>query len=359
MAINIYGTDEQGQTGVNPLQMGSFNGTYADPAQSAKINQTKMTGVTDTGAIQFDRQKLGEDINEQAWINTQEYMRKFPDATEEQITKYYMNQAMIITKQTSYTPNPVTGEKSDIAPKNAEQVMVNEATEPAKELFNVGIPHYMRVAHEYLADGVRLMYSDPESRLVLLGSTHIRPLDVIFIADFDKGIFGPIEAKAVHHSFNAAEGLVTSILPQAIVSCNCYMSTDDVRVFGKFFSSFLSFSWWALGIGTAVTSVGVGLTAGFMSAGLVSPLGAAFVGVGAGLLAGYGVLSHGLNVLNTTCRSMLGCILGREPIDVVPLTRWGIPIQAGLTGYRKGGFIFELVDSVRGGMSQLTKMGQQ
>ena len=71
-----------------------------------------------------------------------------------------------------------------------------------------------RYARSILAKQAKEMY---KGSILVLGSPHIRPYDVIILNDTYNDMYGPIEVEEVHHMFTPDTGFVTQIYPDTFV----------------------------------------------------------------------------------------------------------------------------------------------
>jgi len=71
-----------------------------------------------------------------------------------------------------------------------------------------------RYAKSILAKQAKEMY---KGSILVLGSPHIRPYDVIILNDTYNDMYGPIEVEEVHHMFTPDTGFVTQIYPDTFI----------------------------------------------------------------------------------------------------------------------------------------------
>jgi hypothetical protein len=71
-----------------------------------------------------------------------------------------------------------------------------------------------RYARSILAKQAKEMY---KGSILVLGSPHIRPYDVIILNDTYNDMYGPIEVEEVHHMFTPDTGFVTQIYPDTFI----------------------------------------------------------------------------------------------------------------------------------------------
>lgn len=86
-----------------------------------------------------------------------------------------------------------------------------------------------RYAKAILAKQAKDMY---KGSVLLIGSPHIRPYDVIFINDTYSNMYGPIEVEEVHHTFSRNTGFLTKVFPDTLVvldDCTPYVITNGLK----------------------------------------------------------------------------------------------------------------------------------
>jgi hypothetical protein len=84
-----------------------------------------------------------------------------------------------------------------------------------------GIGAANRYGISSLLYGMKNMY---EGSLLTLGNSKIRPWDVVMLKDRITNMYGPLEVKAVTHTFNHEVGFLTDIEVNAVVSANDFTS---------------------------------------------------------------------------------------------------------------------------------------
>jgi hypothetical protein len=86
-----------------------------------------------------------------------------------------------------------------------------------------------RYAKAILAKQAKDMY---KGSVLLMGSPHIRPYDVIFINDTYSNMYGPIEVEEVHHTFSEKTGFLTKVFPDTLVvldDCVPYVIANGIK----------------------------------------------------------------------------------------------------------------------------------
>jgi endonuclease YncB( thermonuclease family) len=74
-----------------------------------------------------------------------------------------------------------------------------------------------RVALSHLKKGLEKIY---RGEITVIGNSHIRPHDLVYLGDVYSRMYGPFEAAQVIHHFTPETGFITSITPSACVSVN-------------------------------------------------------------------------------------------------------------------------------------------
>lgn len=192
-----------------------------------------------------------------------------------------------------------------------------------------------------LAEALRPMY---RGELILRGDEKIRPFDTVWVNDLYENMFGPVEVERVITHFSAETGYTTTIVPQLVTIPQSRSSWIDNLACGQV-NAVKSVLGIPGAIDSALDAVGfstggkVALAAG-LETGLAFPPTTLFTGtviagglIGGGLYQSFALKEQtGAGIWgNLTGRGRYGSL--RNPVDIIPLVRNGIPWTAGLRGW--------------------------
>lgn len=207
------------------------------------------------------------------------------------------------------------------------------------------LPSRWRVGVSILAKEARNMY---DGELTIVGNPQIKPYDVIHVLDYTNGMQGAVEVGRVIHNLNVETGLTTRIKPDLIVNQKEKFNEQDIWYMGRLFNHSIMRRYQSFGSDLFATGAffgGKSLLIDSMLGGFFAniPAAASAVGVlstigffaGVGLSAYLGYKSFKYHAERTI--SILGSTLGRDCLEIMPLTYKGMPYVAGIEGYRKDG----------------------
>lgn len=208
------------------------------------------------------------------------------------------------------------------------------------------LPSRWRVGISLLAEEARDMYN---GELVLIGDSLIKPYDVIHIFDYTNEMSGPIEVGRVIHTLSAQTGFTTRIKPDLIVNQKNKFNEEELFVGGQMMEHSFSrgFQEGLLGgIGLAagggalmslITAASAqATTAGLATTALAGLTALSYVGVaGAAIYGGYKLAKyHHERII-----MVMNNIIGRDSIDILPLTYRKVPYVAGVEGIKKDSYM--------------------
>lgn len=213
------------------------------------------------------------------------------------------------------------------------------------------LPSRWRVGISILAKEACKMY---DGDITIVGNANIKPWDIAHIIDQVNDMQGAVEVRRVIHTLNSSTGFTSRIQPGLIVRQKDKFDNQETFYVNKMLEHSSITKRWGLGFSAAasVTAAGTTSTALGWGAGLINAAaGAGFLPAAAtiassvfaipALIVGAGVMSVlGYKALkNHTQRflSIMGRTIGRDSLDLMPLTYKGLPYYAGIDGYRKDG----------------------
>lgn len=212
------------------------------------------------------------------------------------------------------------------------------------------MPSRWRVGISLLAQEARNMYN---GELTLSGNSNIKPYDVIHLIDYVNDMHGSFEVGRVIHTLSPQTGFTTRIKPDLIVAQKNKFTMDEIFIASSmmqqsFTRSFLQFTSEALGAGAGAgvfhgISTGVAGAAGASTAvlGAITTLGLAAAGVGIAY-GGYKAVKYHHERIIMTMNNMIG----RDSIDILPLTYRNVPYVAGIEGIKKDSYMRHMYGAV-------------
>ena len=209
------------------------------------------------------------------------------------------------------------------------------------------MPSRWRVGVSLLAEEARNMYN---GELTITGNSYIKPYDVIHIIDPVNDMQGSIEVGRVIHSITAQGGFTTRIKPDLIVSQKNKFNINESFVYSTMakmaFNRSVAYgaSLGVVGIGSVLTAHGL-----IMGLGGLDVAGAAlaasicmtvgFFAIPALILyGGYKIIDYD----NDKKLMIMNQMIGRDSLDIEPLTYRGLPYVAGVEGIKKENFMRHL-----------------
>lgn len=227
--------------------------------------------------------------------------------------------------------------------KNGDEARTKQQVDDIKKnihdnLWRV-LPSRWRVGVSLLAKEVRNMY---DGELTIVGNGKIKPFDVIHMIDYVNDMHGSFEVGRVIHTLNQ-NGFTTRIKPDLIVNQKSKFNNEEVYFAGKLIKHSTDRRFWGLFPRGLLAVSGGSMAAGAtMLIAKLAKVGAAvafgnviglIVGGGLVMYSGYKAFRYNseriLTIMNNT--------LGRDSLDLNPLTYKGMPYMAGVEGYRKDG----------------------
>lgn len=212
------------------------------------------------------------------------------------------------------------------------------------------LPSRWRVGVSLLAEEARDMY---DGELTIVGNSKIKPYDVLHIIDYVNDMHGAVEAGRVIHSMSAQTGFITRIKPDLIVNQKDKFNEQEIFYMSQMSSLSTKRTAWGFG-GSFVGALSTGGAASTVlqavgglakaSAATISTLAMAgwFVGAGAFIFLGYKALKYH----NERILLSMSNIVGRDSLDLLPLTYKGLQYVAGIEGYRKDNPIRHMFSSI-------------
>jgi hypothetical protein len=231
------------------------------------------------------------------------------------------------------------------------------------------LPSRWRVGVSILADEAKDMYN---GELTLIGDGHIRPFDIVHLIDYVNDMHGSFEVGRVIHTLSPQSGFVTRVKPDLIVQQKNRFAADEIFIAsGMIKQSYARSAWQAAGVaGGGITmglfaQAGLGAAAALSKATLLasassalSVLGATSVIAGAGIAAyaGYkAVKYHHERII-----MMMNNIVGRDSLEIMPLTYRGVPYVAGVEGIKKDNYMRHMYSAAiddQNGLNIFERMG--
>lgn len=217
-----------------------------------------------------------------------------------------------------------------------------------------------------LAEALRPMY---RGELILRGDERIKPFDHVWVNDTYENMYGPVEVERVITHFSAETGFTTTVIPQLVaipasrsswidnLACGQVNALKSIINIPGSVSEGLSYA----GIGTTgQTVIGIGA-----ATQLVNPVAAPFVLAAAGVGVVGGGLYQGFALKEETGAGIFGNLTGRglygaarNPVDIIPLVRNGIPFTAGLRGWGDNNWrlrLFKKWSNIKSGAGLIAK----
>lgn len=210
------------------------------------------------------------------------------------------------------------------------------------------LPSRWRVGVSILAEEARDMYN---GELTLIGDGHIRPFDVIHMIDYVNDMHGSFEVGRVIHTLSPQSGFTTRVKPDLIVNQKSRFTADELFIVsGMVKQSYVRSAWQFAGVaGGGITTglflqAGLGSLAALTKASALASLSSAcsvlgvvgvVAGVGLGAYAGYKAAKyHHERII-----MMMNNIVGRDSMEILPLTYRGVPYVAGVEGIKKDSYM--------------------
>ena len=207
------------------------------------------------------------------------------------------------------------------------------------------MPSRWRIAISLLAEEARNMYN---GELTITGNSNIKPYDVIHIIDPINEMDGSFEVGRVIHSISPQTGFVTRIKPDLIINQKNKFNASESHVFSTMVSMAHSRTAWATGLAVGGTVLGGLATAGSITAG-IGLLGNSAALLAASISSVVGIVLVPAILLYSGYKALdyyydkkimiLNNIIGRDCLEIEPLTYKGLPYIAGCEGLKKESFL--------------------
>lgn len=196
------------------------------------------------------------------------------------------------------------------------------------------VPSKLRVGVSILAKEVANMY---DGEITIVGNPTIKVYDIIHMIDSVNDMNGSFEVGRVIHSFNPSTGYVTRIKPDLIVRQKDKFSGEELYYMDRMLNM-ANFTFFK-DLGVLGTELGAGVI-GAMVPGIGWLLGG--MAIAGFLTGGYQMLKWNAQRYTMT----LGNIIGRDSLELYPLTYKGLQYVAGIDGYKKDGPIRHMYSTI-------------
>jgi hypothetical protein len=237
--------------------------------------------------------------------------------------------------------------------KDGQHADASEDVSKQKYLWET-MPSRWRVGVSLLAQEAKNMYN---GELTITGNSNIKPYDIIHMIDYVNDMHGSFEVGRVIHTLSPQTGFTTRIKPDLIVAQKNKFTLDEIFIASSMVSQSVNRSFANFLAGGLVTTSAVGFThsigtgiaglaagAAGIPAGVTAALSTVGLAAAAGLLVygGYKTVKYHHERIIMTMNNMIG----RDSLDILPLTYRNVPYVAGVEGIRKDSYLRHMYGAV-------------